>query len=998
MTALRLTREIPLPGGERQGHPAGRLRGRGRRRAGARDRLAAEEGARARQAARARARAPAAPRAGDGRRCGATATRPPPPTTSTRRCTSRGARSAPDAIEVRDEVLVARRPRSTSTRFELAAAERAPRCGTPAAYRARARALRRRAAAREPLRRLGRGAARRAGGRSPATLAARARARSAPSTPTGPSSCRPTRARSSAAGASSPSWRRCSRGTRLLTLAGTGGAGKTRLALELARAAEASYPGGAALVELAPLTDRELVAGRRRRRARRARASGAGARRRGRRLPRAARALLLVLDNCEHVLGGARRARRRAASRRAGPDGPRDEPRAAARAGRGRLPRALARHPRPRRRRSRRSELLGYEAVRLFVERAAAAAPGFALDEENAADVARICFRLDGLPLALELAAGRLGALGPGGDRRAARRPLPPAARGQPAPAPTRQQTLAATLQWSHDLLEPDERLLFRRLAVFAGGFELAAAEGVCAGDGLETAEVADVLARLVEKSLVTVDERRQRERRYRLLETVRLYARERLAEAGEAAALAERHARWALALGRGERGSPALDREAANLRAALDTLLDDRTGDALRLCVALVAVLAAADRPARGAAPVRRGARGRVRRATRSAARRCSRPARSTSGAARSPAARSWREEALRASRPSSATPHARVARAPAPRRVRGRLRRRRRRRSVARARARARAPRGPRRPEAIGIYSLGVAHWILGDLGVAEELVGESVELLRGLDPTERIPSPINIAEIRATALGERPGPAARLRGHAAAVRRDLLRRGGRLRAREPGRDRARARRPRARPERCSTRRSDALRGAGDERGELGRPRPARLPRARRGRPSSARARTSSTRSSCAAALSDRRGVGLALVRPRPDRDGRRRLRGAPSGTSPRRASSSAAPATAGGSRARSGGRPTSRSPASDSTTPRPRWRRRSPSSARRSASAGSRTRSSASPRSRSCAATPSGRPRCCAEARERYARRDDGAGVADVDERLAALLRRR
>ena len=180
--------------------------------------------------------------------------------------------------------------------------------------------------------------------------------------------------------------------------------------------------------------------------------------------------------------------------------------------------------------------------MRLFVERADAAAPGFVLDEENAADVARICFRLDGLPLALELAAGRLGALGPAAiaerldDRFRVLRTASHA-------SPTRQHTLTATLQWSHDLLEPDERTLFRRLAVFAGGFELEAVESVCAGGELEAAGIADVLARLVEKSLVAADEGSSRERRYRLLETVRPYARERLDEAGESAALAERHA-----------------------------------------------------------------------------------------------------------------------------------------------------------------------------------------------------------------------------------------------------------------------------------------------------------------------------------------------------------------------------------------------------------------------------------------------------------------------
>ena len=124
--------------------------------------------------------------------------------------------------------------------------------------------------------------------------------------------------------------------------------------------------------------------------------------------------------------------------------------------------------------------LLGYESVSLFVERAAAAAPGFVLDEGVADDVARICLRLDGLPLALELAAGRLGALSASAVAERLDDRFRILRHGSHA-APTRQQTLAATLQWSHDLLQPDEALLFRRLAVFSGGFELEAVEQACA-------------------------------------------------------------------------------------------------------------------------------------------------------------------------------------------------------------------------------------------------------------------------------------------------------------------------------------------------------------------------------------------------------------------------------------------------------------------------------------------------------------------------------------
>ncbi|HEY1370766.1 MAG TPA: tetratricopeptide repeat protein [Gaiellaceae bacterium] len=373
-------------------------------------------------------------------------------------------------------------------------------------------------------------------------------------------------------------------GTRLLTLAGPGGAGKTRLALELARSAATRFEHGVALVELAAVADPRLVPD--------AAAASLDVRAlEGRPLVDALvdfvtpRHLLLVLDNCEHLLGASAAladALLRAAPRLTVVATSREPLRVTGEVV-FRVPSLDIPDPdqelAP-------SELLRYEAVRLLVDRAAAAAPGFELDEENAADVARICFRLDGLPLALELAAARLGALTPAAvaERLDARFRL---LRAGSRTAPTRQQTLAATLDWSHDLLELDERILLRRLAIFAGGFELDAAEEVCSSDELEAPEVADVLARLVEKSLVSADDGASG-RRYRLLETVRLYARERLVEAGEAPALADREARWVLALVEGGGDGPRLDDEAANLRAALDRLLATEPREALRLCVAL--------------------------------------------------------------------------------------------------------------------------------------------------------------------------------------------------------------------------------------------------------------------------------------------------------------------------------------------------------------------------------------------------------------------------
>ncbi len=402
------------------------------------------------------------------------------------------------------------------------------------------------------------------------------------------------------------------RRTRLLTLAGTGGAGKTRLGLELARAAGLSYPGGAALVELAALTDSDDVP--------QAVAAALDVQAlSGQEVVAAVidflapRSQLLLLDNCEHLLAAVADLADRLL--RAAPGltilATSREPLHVAGEVVFRVPSLGIPDPdqvlEP-------EQLLGYEAVRLFAERAAASAPGFALDDANAADVARICFRLDGLPLALELAAGRVGALDPG-DIAARLDDRFRLLRKSSHASPTRQHTLRATLRWSHDLLTDDERTLFRRLAVFAGSFDLAAVERVCAGGDLGSSQIADVLGALVEKSLVSVDEPSEHERRYRLLDTVHLYAREQLRESAETAELAARHARWALALAEADRAAPALDRDAANLRAALDTLLDSDPAGALRLAIALVPVLAPAHRAGRSEAPVPRDARLCVRR-----------------------------------------------------------------------------------------------------------------------------------------------------------------------------------------------------------------------------------------------------------------------------------------------------------------------------------------------------------------------------------------------
>jgi predicted ATPase len=269
--------------------------------------------------------------------------------------------------------------------------------------------------------------------------------------------------------------------TRLLTLTGPGGAGKTRLAFEAAARLVDSYPDGVHVVELASLSRPELVP--------QTVASvldvplpetGPAEVALARQL--AERRLLLVLDNCEHLLDAC--ARLAAALLRTCPDvvvlATSREPLRVGGEVTWRTPslelpdlHALPSLDR----------LAELESVRLFVERARDAAPGFTLDATTAPAVAEICVRLDGMPLALELAAARTSALAPAQIAARLDDALGVLGRGSRA-AVTRQQTLHATLAWSHDLLSEDERVLFRRLAVFAGSMSLEAVEQVCGGDG----------------------------------------------------------------------------------------------------------------------------------------------------------------------------------------------------------------------------------------------------------------------------------------------------------------------------------------------------------------------------------------------------------------------------------------------------------------------------------------------------------------------------------
>ncbi|GAC1327602.1 MAG: LuxR family transcriptional regulator [Chloroflexota bacterium] len=246
-------------------------------------------------------------------------------------------------------------------------------------------------------------------------------------------------------------------------------------------------------------------------------------------------------------------------------------------------------------------QVLESEAARLFIERASAV-DTFTLSENNARSVARLCELLDGVPLAIELAAARMSVLsvdqivGRLDDRLAV-------LAGGSRTAPRRQQALQATIDWSYDLLGPDEQLLFARLSVFAGGWTLEAAEGVCAGEGLAARGVLELLALLVDKSLVLADSGPADQKRYRLLDSVRQYAEQRLSEAGATALVSQQHRHClyfcALALeveSRVLHGAAnvdwlmRLDTEQANLRAALRWSLsrNDQRQNALTLAAHL--------------------------------------------------------------------------------------------------------------------------------------------------------------------------------------------------------------------------------------------------------------------------------------------------------------------------------------------------------------------------------------------------------------------------
>ena len=361
---------------------------------------------------------------------------------------------------------------------------------------------------------------------------------------------------------------------RLVTLTGPGGAGKTRLSIAAAAELGPELRDGAVFVDLAAVQDPALLGS--------ALAQALDVSETGDAVEDVLeahlreRSMLLLLDNLEqlvpHVelvsrlLAGAPRllvlATSRTPLRLAGEHEYAVPPLAAPEAGSG----------------SSFEELAANDAVRLFAARAGAVDPDFQLDEENAAAVAEVCARLDGLPLAIELAAARSKLLPPETMGRRLDRALEFLVGGA-QDLPGRQRTLRATLEWSHGLLSEDETALFARLAVFAGGWTIEAAEAVCGGNGLD---VFETLASLVDESLVRPLRRPTGEPRFAMLETIREYATELLEASGEAETVRLRHCEHVLA--RVEEGAvawltgadpqlslfPILDEEHANFRAAL--------------------------------------------------------------------------------------------------------------------------------------------------------------------------------------------------------------------------------------------------------------------------------------------------------------------------------------------------------------------------------------------------------------------------------------------
>lgn len=383
---------------------------------------------------------------------------------------------------------------------------------------------------------------------------------------------------------------------RLVTLTGSGGTGKTRLSLQVAADLLEKFDHGVWFVELAPLTDSDLIP--------QTILSTIGIQEQPGKTPLEVlkeylhkKQTLIVLDNCEHLVSASAEMANTLLNA-----APKLKIMASSREALGVKGEAL--YPVPSlslpdiKRLPAIEQLSQYEAVRLFIDRALLVAPHFGVDKDNAPHIAQICYRLDGIPLAIELAAARIKMLSveqiskrlddrfrllTGGARTA----LP------------RQQTLRALIDWSYDILSENERLLLRRLSVFAGGWTLEAAEEVCIGqDDILSNDILDLLSQLVNKSLVVVMEQSQSgETRYRMLETIRQYAREKLLEAGGSESIRDQHLAYFVKLV--EQAEPELyfsnqifwlnklDDELDNLRMAMEWALAKDVRSGLQLIIA---------------------------------------------------------------------------------------------------------------------------------------------------------------------------------------------------------------------------------------------------------------------------------------------------------------------------------------------------------------------------------------------------------------------------
>jgi predicted ATPase/class 3 adenylate cyclase len=380
------------------------------------------------------------------------------------------------------------------------------------------------------------------------------------------------------------------RGTRLLTLTGAGGVGKTRLALQAAAEMLYEYPDGVWLVDLAALSDADLVP--------QSLASALGVREEaGRPLADTLvahlrnRQSLLILDNCEHLVDASAGFAEGLTRRCAGVTILATSREALRAEGETvwRVPSLSVPHPQPGVR-PQPQQLTQYAAVRLFIDRAMKASPSLTVTSDSAPAVAEICSRLDGVPLAIELAASRTRALSPAQieQRLSERFTLLTGGRRTALP---RQQTLEATVAWSYELLPGAEKLFFSRLSVFAGGFTLEAAEAVCCSDDVSATHVADAISELVAKSLVIPGKGR-----YWMLETLRAYGTGRLEASGEADDLCAQHAAFISVFAAQAKAGMAgpeqadwlrrVDAELGNVRAALAWGLghDQEAGLALML------------------------------------------------------------------------------------------------------------------------------------------------------------------------------------------------------------------------------------------------------------------------------------------------------------------------------------------------------------------------------------------------------------------------------